>query len=239
MTDVDSDNLRRLDPERRLTPAGGASRPQVVRSIKLFTAEWPAARAAWRSSDPPLYAVTPEEPVDRLIEEMPTAFGALVRSILHQQVSTTAGRAIITRLVDACGGVLDAGRVVALSELKLRRAGLSRAKIRYVQSLAQAAADGTLRDIEAQPDEEILDRLIRVPGIGTWTVRMFLIFHLRRPDVFSGADLGLREGIRILDGRREPPGEAEAEERAAVWRPYRSLAAVVLWDLVRRTRARR
>ena len=200
----------------------------------MFCEEWAAARETWRVSDPCLHEATPEEPVQRLIEEMPTAFGALVRAIVHQQVSTAAGRAIVSRLVDACGGSVEPKRVLRLSESELRGAGLSGQKIRYVQTLAERSA--LLQNIEWQPEEEIVRQLVDLPGIGIWTAKMFLIFHLGRPDVFSGADLGLREGIRILDRRDEPPTPAEAEGRADAWRPYRSVAAVVLWDL---TRARR
>lgn len=192
---------------------------------------------AWRTTDPALYAATPPEPVERIIEDMPTAFGALVRAILHQQVSIYAGRAIITRFVEACGGTMEPEPVLQLSDDDLRRVGLSRPKIVYVRALAEAAASGTLEDLECQPDEEITTRLVRLPGIGIWTVKMFLIFHLQRPDVFCGLDLGLREGIRALDSLPEPPTPARADERAAVWAPYRSVAAVVLWDFLRRTRA--
>ena len=211
----------------------------IVRSVKMFVAEWPDARAAWQVSDPRLHAVTPAEPVDRLIESMPTAFGALVRAILHQQVSTASGRAIVRRFAEACEGTVEPERVLRLADEDLLGAGLSRGKTRYVRALAEAAAVGALDRIEGEPEEEIVRRLVVLPGIGVWTVRMFLIFHLGRPDVFSGHDLGLREGVQILDEMAEPPTPEAAEARAEVWRPYRSVAAVNLWDLVRRTRESR
>src|SRR6266545_4492625 len=89
---------------------------EIVQAVKLFSAEWPVARDMWRETDPLLYAVTPPEPVDRLMEVTQTPFGALVRSILHQQVSIFAGRAIVSRLVAAAGGEMDAERTLALSE---------------------------------------------------------------------------------------------------------------------------
>ncbi len=210
---------------------------ELIRPVRLFQHEWPLARAAWEQTDPRLFLATPPEPLDRIMEDMPTSFGAVVRSILHQQVSIFAGRAIISRLVAACGGEVEPERVKALTEMELRQIGLSQQKVRYVQALATAAADGLFADIESLPEKAIAQRLVRLPGIGIWTVQMFCIFHLQRPDIFSGGDLGLREGIRILDERAEPPIVAEAERRAEVWSPYRSVAAVVLWDLVRRTRA--
>ncbi len=208
----------------------------MVGAVRLFGDEWPRARAAWASADPRLYDITPEQPVQRIIESTATAFGALVRAILHQQVSIHAGRAITTRLLDACGGELECEAVIRLREDELRAIGLSRQKVIYVQSLAAAAATGLLDRIEEQPDDEIIARLTTLPGIGVWTAKMFCIFHLLRPDVFSGEDFGLREGIRILDGLPEQPRPREAEERAQAWQPYRSVAAVSLWDLVRRTR---
>ena len=209
---------------------------ELIRPVRLFQAEWPLARSAWESSDPRLFLASPPEPVERIIEDMPTPFGALVRSILHQQVSIFAGRAIISRLVAACGGEVEPQRLLGLAELELRQIGLSQQKVRYVQALATAATDGLFDQIDVLPEETITERLVRLPGIGIWTVQMFCLFHLERPDVFSGGDLGLREGIRILDERAEPPTPAEADQRAEIWSPYRSVAAVVLWDLVRRTR---
>lgn len=207
--------------------------------MKLFQVEWPLARAAWKTADPRLFQVTPPEPVERLTEDLPTAFGALVRSIAHQQLSIYAGRAIVTRLVTGCDGALEPERVLALSELDLLQVGFSRQKVRSVQALAAAAVDGIFRDIEQQTEKEVAERLVKLPGIGIWTVKMFCIAHLQRPDVFTGDDLGLREGVRMLDGRADPPTARDAERRAEVWSPYRSVAAVVLWDLVRRTRAER
>jgi DNA-3-methyladenine glycosylase II len=208
-------------------------------SERLFANEWPAARAAWKTSDPVLYRVAPTIPVDRPIDEMPTHFAALTRSILHQQLSIASGRAIAARFLAASGGSWTPEAVHALSGEALLGAGLSRAKARYVAELAEAALRGDLDALETLPDEEIIARLVKVPGVGAWTAKMFLLFHLRRPDVFSGDDLGLRLGIALLDGRESPPTAAEAEARADAWRPYRSVASLVLWDLVRRTRADR
>jgi DNA-3-methyladenine glycosylase II len=209
---------------------------ELVQAVKLYAAEWSQARELWQTVDPRLHAAMPAEPVDRIIEVMPTPFGALVRAILHQQVSVAAGRAIVRRLLAAIGGDLDAARIVALTDDELRAAGLSRGKVRYIRALAEAEVAGTLARIEELPDEEIERALLALPGIGIWTVKMFLLFHLARPDVFAGGDLGLREGIRFLDGGTVPLTPAEAEARAERWRPYRSVASVVLWDYLHRTR---
>lgn len=220
-------------------PGRGSVTRGVIRAIQLFGREWPEARATWMKTDSRLYAVTPETPVERIMEETPTAFGALVRAILHQQVSISAGRAIVVRLATACHGRLEPAEVLRLSEDQLRAAGLSRQKAHYVRCLAAAAVAGALDGIEEQPDGAVIERLVRLSGIGVWTAKMFCIFHLQRPDCFSGEDFGLREGIRILDQRAVQPDPRAAEERAECWRPFRSVAAVVLWDLVRRTRGNR
>ncbi len=165
-----------------------------------------------------------------------TAFGALVRSILHQQVSIGAGRAFVRKLAATCGGTIEPASILALADTDLQAAGLSRGKARYVRALAVATVEGGLDGIEELPDDEVEQRLIQLPGIGVWTVKMFLLFHLLRPDVFSGGDLGLREAIRVLDDLEAPPTPAQAETRAEIWRPYRSVAAISLWDFLRRTR---
>jgi 3-methyladenine DNA glycosylase/8-oxoguanine DNA glycosylase len=208
----------------------------MIRAFELFAREWPQARAAWQHADPRLHAITPESPVQRIMEQTPTPFGALARAILHQQVSIFAGRAIVARLAAACEDTLEPRLVLRLSDEQLRGAGLSRQKVIYLRSLAEAAEAGLLERIEELPDDAVIERLVRLPGIGTWTAKMFCLFHLERPDVFSGEDFGLREGIRILDGSEVQPRPQAADQRAEVWKPYRSIAAVVLWDLVRQTR---
>jgi len=206
---------------------------------RLFAAEWTRARARWRKTDPILFRAAPPTPVDRPIDEMPSHFAALTRSIIHQQVSIAAGRAIGDRLLAASGGAWTAPAIHALSAEGLLAAGLSRAKARYVVALADADLRGELEGLDTMADDEIITKLVTLPGVGIWTAKMFLLFHLRRPDVFSGDDLGLRLGIAFLEGREAPPTPAEAEARAERWRPYRSPASLVLWDLVRRTRAER
>src|SRR5579862_1521638 len=178
---------------------------ELIRPVRLFQADWALARSAWEQTDPRLFLASPPEPVDRIMEDTPTAFGAMLRSILHQQISIFAGRAIVSRLVAACGGEVEPERLLALSEQELRQIGLSQQKVRYVQALATATANGLFDGIDSLPDETIAEKLVALPGVGIWTVQMFCLFHLQRPDVFSGGDLGLREGIRILDDRAAPP----------------------------------
>lgn len=198
--------------------------------------EWARARAAWKAVDPVLHLAAPAEPVARPLAAMPTHFAALATSITHQQVSTAAGRSIARRAMDACGGQWSSVAALALTEEEWRAAGLSRAKVRYIQALAVADQRGDLAGLEDESDEVVTARLVALPGIGVWTAKMFMLFHLHRPDVFSGEDLGLRVGIQILDGLTSAPTIREAAARAIPWQPYRSIACLVLWDLVRRSR---
>jgi DNA-3-methyladenine glycosylase II len=203
---------------------------------ELFGDHWALARVHWSTVDPILYAAAPEQHVPRPIDAYRTSFGALATAITHQQVSTAAGRAIATRTMTVCGGQWDPAALIMLTDEELRAAGLSRAKVRYLKALAEAEVRGELANLDSETDEAVTRRLVALPGIGVWTAQMFLLFHLRRPDIFSGDDLGLRMGIRVLDQLDQPPTPRQAEARAAVWQPYRSVASLVLWDLVRRSR---
>jgi len=218
------------------TPVDDTTVEPLHTTQRLFVAEWAAARAAWETTDPALHAATPLEPVERLMAAMPSPFAALANSIMHQQVSTAAGRAIARRFVATCGGAWDPHAVVSLSDEELRAAGLSGSKVRYMRALAEAAVGVGLDGLEREPDADIIARLVPLPGIGVWTVKMFMLFHLRRPDIFSGDDLGLREGLRVLDQLPAQPTSKAAEARAEVWSPYRSVASLALWDLLRRSR---
>jgi DNA-3-methyladenine glycosylase II len=209
---------------------------ELIRPIQLFSSEWATARQHWKDADPRLFAVTPPEPIERIMELTPTPFGALVRAIGHQQVSIYAGRAIVGRLVNACGGELDPQAMLRLTDEEIRAAGLSRQKVLYVRAIAETAVNGDFDRLYELDEAEVTARLVQIPGVGVWTAKMFCIFHLELPDVFSGGDLGLREGIRILDGDEAQLSPLAAEKRAEAWSPYRSVAAISLWDLVRRTR---
>jgi DNA-3-methyladenine glycosylase II len=206
--------------------------------LTLFVTEWETARSHWRDRDPVLYAIAPPTPVVRPVDPEQTPFGALGTAITHQQVSLAAGRSIARRVVETCGGQWDPATIVRLTDDELRGAGLSRAKVRYIRALAEAELRGELSGLEAETDEAAIQRLVALPGIGAWTARMFLLFHLQRPDIFSGDDLGLRLGIKLLDELPEPPTARAAETRAEIWAPYRSVASLILWDLVRQSRVK-
>jgi DNA-3-methyladenine glycosylase II len=190
-----------------------------------------------RAADPVLAAIIDEFGTDGL--ENPRAgrpqdpYGALVRSIVGQQLSTTAARAIYTRLTDRFGGQTPTPeQVLADDPEELRTAaGLSHAKIGYLRSLAEHVRDGSLQldDLERLPDDEVIDELVAVKGIGTWSAHMFLMFQLRRPDVLAVGDLGIRRAMMVRYGLPALPAPAAMEVIAEPWRPYRTLACLILW----------
>jgi DNA-3-methyladenine glycosylase II len=123
----------------------------------------------------------------------------------------------------------------------LRGAGLSRNKLASLQDLAARIADGRLElaRLGRRSDERVVEALVPVRGIGLWSAQMFLLFRLGRLDVLPATDLGVQEGLRLLDARPERPTPREVEARAAPWRPLASVASWFLWRLVDEARARR
>ena len=158
-------------------------------------------------------------------------FGTLVRSIISQQISTQAAKTIEGRLRLLTGGLHEPARILQLEEEALRGAGLSRAKASYVQNLAEAVASGrlVLKRAARLSDDDLIEQLTAVKGIGRWTAEMFLIFSLNRPDVLPVGDLGVRAGIRDHFDLPEIPKPAECHRLTEPWRPYRSIASWYLW----------
>jgi DNA-3-methyladenine glycosylase II len=159
-------------------------------------------------------------------------FESLVRSILAQQISTAVARSMLRKLkARLAPSRLTPESLSRLSFDDLRVIGLSRQKASYLQDLTSKVLDGTVRlqRVHRLSDEEIIDELIQVKGIGRWTVQMFLIFCLGRPDVFAPDDFGLRSAIQKLYGLPELPKRAEAEAIAARWRPHATIASWYLW----------
>ena len=160
------------------------------------------------------------------------AYGALLRSIVGQQLSTKAARTIYERLIGLYGGQTPApDQIVATDAEELRGVGLSRAKAAYLRSLAEHVIDGELEldRLDELGDEEVIAQLTAVKGLGPWTAHMFLIFHLRRPDVLPVGDLGVRRAVQLAYGMEDLPPAAELERIAEPWRPHRSLASLYLW----------
>lgn len=162
-----------------------------------------------------------------------TAFHALARAILFQQVSGAAGTAIYRRLVALFPGQRfpRPDQLAQLTPEALREAGISRQKAGYLLDLAARLSDGRLspRRIARLSDEEALTELTSVRGIGEWTAQIFLMFTLHRPDVLPLGDLGLRRGMQHLFELDEPPARDHMERLAEPWRPFRSAASWYLW----------
>jgi len=169
-------------------------------------------------------------------------FAMLVRSIVSQQISTSAARAIRRRLQELAGTEgLTAANLARFSLDELRSAGLSPQKATYVADLAGKVNDGTvdLRRIGRLADEQVVEQLVQIKGIGRWTAQMFLIFALGRPDVFPHDDLGVRTAIRDRYGLAHLPDKATSHAIAAPWRPWASVASWYCWrslDLARNTK---
>jgi DNA-3-methyladenine glycosylase II len=162
----------------------------------------------------------------------PDPFHALVGSIVHQQVSMAAARAIRLRLAALCPRRRITPRaLLALSVDELRSAGVSRPKARYLRGLADAFATRRLTPagLRAGSDEEVIAAVTELPGVGRWTAEMLLIFCLERPDVWPVDDLGLRTAVQRLLGLKTSPRPREILSVADPWRPYRSVATWYLW----------
>lgn len=160
-------------------------------------------------------------------------YGALVRSIVNQQLSVRAGRAIYGRLLERFGGRPPAPEEVLADDPEELRAaaGLSRAKVSFLRSLAEHVIDGSLEleGLDELDDDRVIAELVAVKGLGVWTAHMFLMFHLERPDVLAVGDLGIRRAIELAYGLDELPAPASIERIAEPWRPYRTLACRYLW----------
>jgi DNA-3-methyladenine glycosylase II len=161
------------------------------------------------------------------------AYGALVRTIVGQQLSTKAARTIYNRLAALFGDRPPTPEeILAADEEELRAAGLSRPKVSYLRDLARHVIDGEL-DLEALqdlPDEEVIDQITAVKGLGRWSADMFLMFHLGRPDVLPVGDLGIRRAVERAYGLEELPDAETLHDIAATWRPQRTLACLYLWE---------
>lgn len=170
-------------------------------------------------------------------EKMHSPFLSLLRAIVYQQLSGKAAATIYSR-VDALfpgrGNMLPK-EILSATDESLRGAGLSRAKVLAVKDLAAKTLDGTvpsLARLKKMEDAEILERLVQVRGIGTWSVEMLLMFRLGRPDVLPISDLGVRRGFMLTYGHQEMPAPKRLLEHGEIWRPFRSVASWYMWRAV-------
>lgn len=188
-----------------------------------------AAARILAERDPVVARLVADAGPPRLRPPHDTHFAALVRSVLYQQLAGSAAAAIHGRLVEAMGGEVVPERLLALSGDELRAVGLSGNKAASLHDLAAKVADGTVvldpRGLAAETDDEVIDRLTAVRGIGPWTAQMFLLFQLRRLDVWPTGDLGVRRGYGLAWGVPMP----SARELAPLGDPFAPYRSVVAW----------
>ncbi len=214
-------------------PESGTGMPPTLTTATFKTA-WQAlaerddalARVIARYGPPPFWRRRP-------------CFATLVAIILEQQVSLTSARAVFKRL-SAAITPFSAVSLRRLDERVLRQAGLTRQKRSYARALAEAVATGRLRlsALAVMPDDDVREALMQIKGIGPWTADIYLLMALRRPDIWPRGDLALVTALAQIKHRGHPPSAAEAQAITAGWRPWRSVAARVLWHAYLSARGR-
>lgn len=159
-------------------------------------------------------------------------YQSLLKAIISQQISTAAARSIWMRIETLTGtSRVQAAHIHPLPDELLRTAGLSPQKLRYVRDLTSRvhARELKLSSLHRQTDDEVIEALMAVKGIGLWTAQMFLMFSLGRPDVIPHGDLGIQSAIMKLYQLSQRPGRDQCHEIAAPWRPYATVACWYLW----------
>ena len=171
----------------------------------------------------------------RITPSRATPFEALARAIVYQGVSGRAAATIFAHLKQLVPGQLDPATLLALPSESVRAAGLSTSKANAVRNLATWFQGNPIlaQALPTLPDPAVADALGDIPGVGPWTVNVFLIFSLGRPDVMPAGDLGIRRGVQLTYGLTRIATPPEVRERSEKWRPYRSIASVYLWNAVK------
>jgi DNA-3-methyladenine glycosylase II len=183
-----------------------------------------------KQSDPVLGAIIDRVGPYRMSYGEPT-FESLARSIVYQQLSGKAASTIYGRFAAAAGEPLTPEGVLRLSLEQMRALGLSQQKAKYVRDLAEKTLAGevSFARLTELSDEEVIEHLTQVKGVGVWTVHMFLMFYLRRPNVLPTGDLGICNAVKKAYRMRKHPKPLDIEKRAKKWHPYCSVASWYLW----------
>src|SRR5438128_5300162 len=184
--------------------------------------------------DPAMAALIKRTGAMELRDPLDDSFSALVRSIMYQQLAGAAATAIHGRFLKLFAEALSPAAVLALPVGVMRGAGVSGPKEAAITDLARKVADGTVQlgDVAALTDDELVGRLVQVRGLGRWTAGMFLIFQLRRLDVWPVDDYGVRKGWALAHRLKEPPAPKLLEGEGEKFRPYRTVAAWYCWRAV-------
>jgi DNA-3-methyladenine glycosylase II len=175
-------------------------------------------------------------PLDFTPRRLPT-FQALIRSIIHQQLSGQVAEAILDRFIALFGeeDFPSPQAIAAMDFERMRAVGLSRPKTAYIKEVAEMTLKGavpSLEECDRSDDRELHDRLIGIKGVGPWTVQMVLIFNIGRPDILPTRDLGIQKGFQIAYRKKELPNPEQLERFGKRWKPYRTTAALYLWRAV-------
>jgi len=183
-----------------------------------------------KKSDPILCAIIERVGPCRM-EYGPPEFSSLAESIIYQQLNGNAAATIFQRFAALAGEPLTPEGILKLSDAQLRSAGLSKQKSAYLKDLAAKTAAGLLEfsRLHELPDDEVIQHLTQVKGIGVWTAHMFLMFTLRRPDILPTGDYGIRAAMKKHYRKRKMPKPKDMEKIARAWSPYRSIACWYLW----------
>ncbi len=174
------------------------------------------------------------EPFEIDVADAQSPYEVLLEAIVYQSISGKAAATIFGRIkaLSSTGGVPTPEEILILRKAKLRKAGLSGAKVQAMRDLAQKTLDGVVPSHDEavkMSDEELVERLVSVRGIGAWTVEMFLIFRLGRPDVLPIHDLGVKKGWSVAYGKKHMPKPQELLKFGERWRPYRTVASWYMW----------
>jgi 3-methyladenine DNA glycosylase/8-oxoguanine DNA glycosylase len=183
-----------------------------------------------KKCDPVLRAIIERVGPCRM-EFAPAEFASLAEAIVYQQLNGKAAATIFKRFADLAGEPLIAEGILKLSDEQLRGVGLSKQKSAYLKDLAAKTAAGLLdfSRLPSLPDEEVIQHLTQVKGIGVWTAHMFLMFSLRRPNVLPTGDYGVQIAVKKHYRKRKLPKPKDMEKIARAWEPYRSVACWYMW----------
>ncbi len=208
--------------------------PRLFSGTAALPFDAPAALARIRKDKPLARMMERIGPFGLQIQAMPSPFEALAESIIYQQLTGKAAATIHGRLAALSGAdrFLTPGELLALHDDAIRGAGVSRPKLAALRDLAARADAGAIptgAELSGMPDDEIVERLCAIRGIGRWTVEMLLIFNLGRPDVLPIDDYGVRKGFMRTFGTAELPKPRDVALHGEKWRPYRTVASWYLW----------
>lgn len=188
------------------------------------------ARGHFKKHDPILYSYIEKiEWKEHVLSE--NLFEDLCESIISQQLSLKASSTIFDRFKKLFKGQITPEKLLKINDEKIRDCGISYSKVKYLKDLAAKVhrKELNLSELDKLPDEQVIEELIKVKGIGRWTAEMFLMFALGREDIFSHGDLGLRRAIQKMYGFKKEPSVKQIEKITGKWSPYKTFACRVLW----------